>query len=120
LLEIRDDQWAAFEADAAEKRIDQLAAEMRTAWPDECKALGAGRVRPLVAQALERARAHGFTTPAQQGRWVHLTFTLGPDLETAPATPWVAVTLGWDAAPDQKLDALERAAQDHQLARGAG
>jgi hypothetical protein len=118
MLTIRDEQWAAFEADARDKRVDQLAGEMAIAWPAQCKALGAAaKVRAQVAKAVERAVAHGFTAPAHQARWVHLTFMLGADLETSPKTAWVPVTLGWDATPDAKLAALERSAQDLLIQR---
>ncbi len=105
VLVIRDEQWKAFEGDAAKQFEDQLVTAMLASWPEVCAPLGRSGSRARVQAALEKAKGHGFEENAEISRFVHLAFCAGEEFDTA--TGWGPNILGWEVSNREKLSALE-------------
>jgi hypothetical protein len=109
-LEIRDEQWDAFEEDAQKRFEEKLLEVMRRSWPEACAAFDDEDLRQRVGEAVDRARYHGFTEQEQITRFAHLAFMVG--IEFDESAPWAGPILAWDVPAAKKLEFLERAAQE--------
>ena len=105
VLLIRRAQLEVFDRHLREQRVDDHCAAVRMAWPEACAALDAEALRARVAEAVEAARAHGFTNGEQEARFLHLSFFFGSDLG---AQPWAVAILAWSEDSATRLGALEK------------
>src|SRR5437867_7493439 len=84
---------------------------LQQCYPRQTAALGPRALRTLAAGAVRRARAWGYESSDGILQYVHATFLLGDDLETAPELAWAREILDDPGVelPVERLAMLEDA-----------
>jgi hypothetical protein len=85
---------------------EHLVALLRTIAPAHFEVAGEDRVRALVRDGVERARAHGLTTAAGLSIYVPLTFLLGTGFDKDLQFPWAAEALKTREGEDPETAAM--------------
>ena len=91
MLLIRPQQMHALEQALREQHIDSVQAQLQAELPDHMRAVGTPAARALIADGLERAVGHGFTSLAGATVFVKLMFVLGERFDGDPALPCAAI-----------------------------
>lgn len=91
MLLIRPHQMHVFERELCERHVDGLLEQIQAELPDHVGAVGVPAARALVADGLERAVGHGFTSLAGAAVFVKLLFALGEQFDSDPALPCAAI-----------------------------
>ena len=73
-LEIRAEQWRAFEDDAERRFEDLLFETIRRSWPEVCERLGDEDAKGRIEEAVDRARHYGWTEQDHITRFTHIAF----------------------------------------------
>jgi len=91
MMLIRPQQMHALEQALRERHIDSLQEQLQAELPEHLHAVGTPTARALIADGLERAVGHGFTSLAGATVFVKLLFVLGERFDRDPALPCAAI-----------------------------
>jgi hypothetical protein len=105
MILIRQEQLAAFERAARERRIDELIASLFDEVPRSVRMLPPPLLRSRVELALGRAEERGLRRAGSVQAFVTLMFAVAPDFDAQEA---IRAVLDDEAlTPDQRMRALE-------------
>jgi hypothetical protein len=92
VLLIRDSQFVALAAGAAELFVHTTARTVEQRWPVECQRLGQTGVLDAIRRAVRRSERYGFEEPEHIVTYVEVMFALGdPDFDRS--MPWARAIL---------------------------
>lgn len=121
MLQIRAQQVEAFRLERRRRYLATLRAQLAEAFPLDAEVLGEAQLHRFAELAYERARAHGFVTAPDVGRYATLMVLLGSLFDEDPLLPWARAPLrdGGAAGASIRMQELHAAAMD-VLHRTAG
>lgn len=93
MLKVRAEQMQVFEAQALRAFEDEMVAHSKDFAPHLSAALGDGKLRVAVRQAIARAGRHGFTLRGPIRLFVELTFLFGSGFDADPQYPAIGEAL---------------------------
>lgn len=120
MLHIRPEQMEAFRAAMLSNLEQRIVAHVRETWPEECRELGDGAVRTMVAEGMARARTYGLEAEIDVAAFVDFLFLLGPGFDTENPVAHAALTSP-ELPAGSKIDCIEAwiAATDAEDGEGA-
>lgn len=100
MLKIRPEQMTAMDQLAQEQFEQRTVEELQQSFPKHARLLGKEKLRQMVSQGFQRARAFGLESRNGLRLFVELTLLLGHGFDTDPQVSWAAQILN-DKASDE-------------------
>jgi hypothetical protein len=105
MLQMRDEQMAAFERAARETFQNKMVEHLKVFTPQHFQVIGEAGVRHVIRIGMARAKAYGLTNQGPVRFYIELMFMFGSDFDSDPLLPWVGEILTDPATPDQMVRA---------------
>jgi hypothetical protein len=110
MLTIRVEQMNSLARAQDEAFVDTLVPFVQSAFPDQCRLLGADETEALAARGARRAKTLGMLTAADTRRFVAMSFALGEGFETRTENAWARGVERQEGVASQRMDKAYAAA----------
>jgi hypothetical protein len=116
---IRKEQTEVFRQHMVKNFEDRMVAHLTAAFPQKCKEMGDAKVREEIRSGIARAAGYNIEAERDVARFIDLTFLIGRDFDTSPATPWAQPILrDKSSSADNRLRRVQLMARRHMQAAG--